>query len=171
MKKILFLALSMSLLFTSCGSLRLTPEEKKAIAAQVAQAVNTREMTIDITGIANGPSNTLSVNKEYSIQLDGKHITTYLPFFGKARSGGISELLGEASVVLTHAEVFNFGVDRSNYEQKSEYFLAFQVYDDTHTLYTFNITLFDNGEADIILAIRNKTSMRYYGVLSFETGK
>jgi hypothetical protein len=171
MKRILYFILAASLLFTSCGSLRSTPEEKKALAERVTRAVNTREMAIDITSVVNGRNSTISVNKEYSIELDGKHITTRLPFYGKTHYGGISELMGDASVVLTKAEIFNVGLDTSNFQRKGEYLLAFQAVGDNRTVYTFNITIFDNGQADILVAMKNKTSMRYYGELCFETRK
>ena len=171
MKRILLLLLAGSVLFISCGSLRTTSEEQRALAERVTRAVDTREMTIDITGVVGGQNRTTSVNKEYSIELDGKHVTTRLPFYGRTYYGGISELMGDASFVLTKAEIFNVGVDKSNYERKGEYLLAFQAVGDNRTVYTFNITLFDNGKASMIVSMKNKTSMRYYGELRGGTGK
>lgn len=164
MKRLFFLLLAASALLSSCGITRLTPEEQHA---QVAHAMNTLDMTIDITEVYRGRT----VNKEYSISMDGKHITTRLPFIGQTRYGGISELMGNVSIHLENADMFNVHLDQSKVATKGQYLLSFQARNDNQNLYTFNITLFDNGQADIIVSTTNKTSMRYLGEMSFETKK
>ena len=163
-KQILVLLLVVSAFLSSCGISRLTPEEQQA---QVVQAMNTLDMTIDITEVYRGRN----VNKEYSISMDGKHVTTRLPFIGLTRHGGLSELSGNVSIHLENAEMFNIHLDQSNVASKGQYLLSFQARNDSQNLYTFNITLFDNGHADIIVSTTNKTSMRYLGELSFITNK
>ena len=165
MKRILILLLATCAFFASCGTSRLTPEEKQARAGLVAHAVNTLDMTIDITEVYRGRT----FNKEYSIYLDGKHITTRLPFIGQTRYGGLSDLMGDVSIILENADIYNIHLDRSQVASKGQYLLSFQAKRDIRTIYTFNITLFDNGQADIIVSTTNKTSMRYLGEMSFET--
>ena len=167
MKRNILLLLAACAVFVSCGTTRLTPEEEQARAARVAQAVNTLDMTIDITEVYRGRT----FNKEYSIYLDGKHITTRLPFIGQTRYGGLSDLMGDVSILLENADIYNIHLDRSNVASKGQYLLSFQARRDIRTIYTFNITLFDNGQADIIVSTTNKTSMRYLGEMSFQTKK
>jgi hypothetical protein len=164
MKRILLLLFAASAFLGSCGVPRITPEEQHAL---VDQAVKTLDMTIDITEVYRGHN----VNKEYSITMDGKHITTRLPFYGQTRYGGLSELSGNVSIHLENAEVFNVHLDQSKLASKGQYLLSFQARNDAQTLYTFNITLFDNGQADILVSTTNKTSMRYLGEMSFENRK
>lgn len=165
MRKIIFLLLAASAFLASCGTTRLTPEEEQARKARVARAVNTLDMTINITEAYRGRT----FNGEYKIYLDGRHITTRLPYFGQVRYGGISELMGEGAVLLENAEIYNIHLDRSEVATKGMYLLSFQAKRDIRTIYTFNISVFDNGQADIILSTTNKTSMRYLGELSFQT--
>ena len=167
MKRFILLLLAACAVFVSCGTTRLTPEEEQARAARVSQAINTLDMTIDITEVYRGRT----FNKEYSIYLDGKHITTRLPFIGQTRYGGLSDLMGDVSILLENADIYNIHLDRSNVASKGQYILSFQARRDIRTIYTFNITLFDNGQADIIVSTTNKTSMRYLGEMSFETKK
>ena len=167
MKRILILLLATCAFFASCGASRLTPEEQQARAGLVAHAVNTLDMTIDITEVYRGRT----FNKEYSIYLDGKRITTRLPFTGQTRYGGLSDLMGEVSIILENADIYNIHLDRSQVASKGQYLLSFQAKRDIRTIYTFNITLFDNGQADIIVSTTNKTSMRYLGEMSFKTRK
>ena len=165
MRGIILLLLAASALLASCGTTRLTPEEEQARKARVARAVNTLDMTINITEV----SRSRTYNAEYKIYLDGQHITTRLPFVGQVRYGGISELMGDGTVLLENAEIYNIHLDRSEVATKGMYLLSFQAKRDIRTIYTFNISVFDNGQADIILSTTNKTSMRYLGELSFKT--
>ena len=163
MRKIILLLLAASTFLTSCGTTRLTPEEEQARKARVAQAVNTLDMTINITEAYRRRT----YNAEYKIYLDGRHITPRLPYFGQVRNGGIAELMGEGTILLENAEIYNIHLDRSEVATKGMYLLSFQAKRDIRTIYTFNISVFDNGQTDIILSTTNKTSMRYLGELSF----
>jgi len=167
MRKIITLLFTASLILSSCGSARLTPEEQQARAASVARAVNNLEMAIGITGVPHGTSRMTQMNKEYYIYLENGHVTTRLPFFGRAQSGGINELMGDASIVLENAPMLNVSVARSHTTQEGEYAITFQGRRDIRTIYTFFITLFDNGQADIRVSLSNNSAMLYYGELDF----
>jgi len=145
MRKIIVLLFAAALVLSSCGSARLTPEEQQARAAYVARSVNNLDMAIGITGVPNGTSRMLQMNKEYYIYLENGHVTTRLPFFGRVRSGGINELMGDASIVLENAPMYNVTVSRTHTTEHGEYALSFQAKRDLRTIYTFFITLFDNG--------------------------
>ena len=64
MRKIIIILFAASLVLSSCGSTRLTPEEQQARAANVARAVNNLDMAIGITGVPHGPSRMLQMNKD-----------------------------------------------------------------------------------------------------------
>ena len=171
MRKIIVLLFAAALVLSSCGSARLTPEEQQARAAYVARSVNNLDMAIGITGVPNGTSRMLQMNKEYHIYLENGHVTTRLPFFGRVRSGGINELMGDASIVLENAPMYNVTVSRTHTTEHGEYALSFQAKRDLRTIYTFFITLFDNGQADIRVSLSNNSAMLYYGELDFNTRK
>lgn len=171
MRKIIVLLFAAALVLSSCGSARLTPEEQQARAAYVARSVNNLDMAIGITGVPNGASRMLQMNKEYHIYLENGHVTTRLPFFGRVRSGGINELMGDASIVLENAPMYNVTVSRTHTTEHGEYALSFQAKRDLRTIYTFFITLFDNGQADIRVSLSNNSAMLYYGELDFNPRK
>jgi hypothetical protein len=98
-------------------------------------------------------------------------VTTRLPFFGRVRSGGINELMGDASIVLENAPMYNVTVSRTHTTEHGEYALSFQAKRDLRTIYTFFITLFDNGQADIRVSLSNNSAMLYYGELDFNPRK
>ena len=136
MRKIITLLFTASLILSSCGSARLTPEEQQARAASVARAVNNLEMAIGITGVPHGTSLMTQMNKEYYIYLE-------------------------------NAPMLNVSVARSHTTQEGEYAITFQGRRDIRTIYTFFITLFDNGQADIRVSLSNNSAMLYYGELDF----
>ena len=171
MRKIIVLLFAAALVLSSCGSARFTPEEQQARAAYVARSVNNLDMAIGITGVPNGTSRMLQMNKEYYIYLENGHVTTRLPFFGRVRSGGINELMGDASIVLENAPMYNVTVSRTHTTEHGEYTLSFQAKRDLRTIYTFFITLFDNGQADIRVSLSNNSAMLYYGELDFNPRK
>jgi len=171
MRKIIIILFAASLVLSSCGSTRLTPEEQQARAANVARAVNNLDMAIGITGVPHGPSRMLQMNKEYYIYLENGHVTTRLPFFGRVRSGGINELMGDASIVLENVPMYNVTVSRTNTSERGEYALSFQAKRDQRTIYTFFITIFDNGQSDIRVSLSNSSAMLYYGEIDFNPPK
>lgn len=171
MRKIIIILFAASLVLSSCGSTRLTPEEQQARAANVARAVNNLDMAIGITGVPHGPSRMLQMNKEYYIYLENGHVTTRLPFFGRVRSGGINELMGDASIVLENVPMYNVTVARSHTSERGEYALSFQAKRDQRTIYTFFITIFDNGQSDIRVSLSNNSAMLYYGEIDFNPPK
>ena len=171
MRKIFIVLFAASLALSSCGSARLTPEEQQARAANVARAVNNLDMAIGITGVPHGPSRMLQMNKEYYIYLENGHVTTRLPFFGRVRNGGINELMGDASIVLENVPMYNVTVSRSHTSERGEYALSFQAKRDQRTIYTFFITIFDNGQSDIRVSLSNSSAMLYYGEIDFNPPK
>ena len=171
MRKIFIVLFAASLALSSCGSARLTPEEQQARAANVARAVNNLDMAIGITGVPHGPSRMLQMNKEYYIYLENGHVTTRLPFFGRVRSGGINELMGDASIVLENVPMYNVTVSRTHTSERGEYALSFQAKRDQRTIYTFFITIFDNGQSDIRVSLSNSSAMLYYGEIDFNPPK
>ena len=171
MRKIIIILFAASLVLSSCGSTRLTPEEQQTRAANVARAVNNLDMAIGITGVPHGPSRMLQMNKEYYIYLENGHVTTRLPFFGRVRNGGINELMGDASIVLENVPMYNVTVSRSHTSERGEYALSFQAKRDQRTIYTFFITIFDNGQSDIRVSLSNNSAMLYYGEIDFNPPK
>lgn len=165
MKKILAFVFA-AVVLVSCGSgYRMTRAEREALAADVAWSVDHLDMIIDITTIfpQRGPS--IMSSRDYSIVMNDGIIRTRLPFFGESRTSvGYGE---EASIVLNDAPMENVVVDRSRAKRKGEYRISFKARR-RGTVYHFNISVFENGSADIRVSSSGRSTMHYTGDLYFE---
>lgn len=166
MKKILAFVFA-AVVLVSCGSgYRMTRAEREALAGEVAWSVDHMDMIIDVTGIypQRGPS--IMSSREYSILINDGIIRTRLPFFGESRTSVVYGV-DETSIVLDNAILENLVIDRSRVLRKGEYRISFKARRRS-TIYRFNISVFDNGSADIRVTSPGRSTMRYTGELYFE---
>ena len=101
MKKIIAIAMAASLLLLGgCASLRLTPEEKAQMAAQIQENLDNRTFEIDVDHMNPRRGMSQSVTN-YSIKIDGDKIVSHLPYIGAAWNlpyGGGKGLSFEAKI-------------------------------------------------------------------------
>lgn len=169
MKKILaFLICAAALL--SCGtSYRMTQAEREALASDVAWSVDNMDMIIDITAIYPFRGPMKMTNHEYSLVIHDGVARTRLPFFGESRTSVIYGV-DDSSIVLEDEPIRDLVIDRSRVRTKGQYEIFFTA-QRRQTLYSFNISVFDNGTADIHVTATSKTPMHYSGELYFEPVK
>ena len=161
MKKLLTLVLAAAaLVLGGCASLQMTPEEKAAEKARIAQVVSDKldacqyEITVDMMYPRRGPSQRLT--SPYSLRIDKNKIHSYLPYFGVAYS-----------VPYGGGKALNFDGEISRYvenvtgKRDQRQFLA-QVTNDEDT-YIYRITVYDNGRADIRVVSRNREEISFSG--------
>ena len=165
MKKILAFVFAAALL-VSCGpSYRMSRAQREALASDVAWSVDHMDMIIDVTTIypQRGPS--IMSSREYSLVMHDGVVRTRLPFFGESRvAAGYGE---DASIVLNDAPLENLVIDRSRVARKGEYRISFKARR-RGTTYHFNISVFEDGGADIRVTSPGRTPMSYTGELYFE---
>lgn len=165
MKKLLFIApalLAAVLLAAGCGASRMTPEEKKAEEARIAEEVqaclDARQYKIVVESIHPMRGTTRYSDGTYSLRVDGSKVYSHLPFFGVAYSvpyGGGKAL------------VFDDDIDEYYMEQgrrKDRQIITFLT-DNGEDIVVFTVTVFDTGSADIHVKSRNRESISFRGHL------
>lgn len=169
MKKILALLFA-AVLLASCGSsYRMSQAEREALAADVAWSVDNMDMIIDITAIYPFRGPMKMTNREYSLVIHDGVARTRLPFFGESRTSVIYGV-DDSSIVLEDEPILDLVIDRSRVQRKGQYEIFFSARR-RQTVYNFNISVFENGAADIHVTTPSKTPMHYTGELYFEPAK
>lgn len=152
------------LLLTGCGSAKMTPQQKKEQEARIASLVweklDARSFTIDVDFMTPLRGGGRALNSPYSIKVDGDTIDSHLPYVGDARS-----------VPYGGGKGFTFKDEIDEYKdsgiQKDRRVLTLSVNTDEDSI-VFNITIFDNGKADIRVNSRNRDDIGYMGNLNFD---
>lgn len=160
MKKILTVFALATL--TACSS--LTPAEKAAeeakIASQVENALTERhyKITINRMNPRRGPS--VSVSNDFSLEVKGDTLISYLPYFGRAYS-----------IPYGGGKGLNFTAPIKDYQEEKGHkdgTLIRMTVDNEEDLLTFNIEVFSNGNTTIDLTMRDKESISYSGEMDLE---
>ena len=155
------------LVITSCGTTRMTSEEKKRQETLIANAVcaklDARSYEIDVDYMSPLRGGGRSVTFGYNVKVDGDNIKSYLPYVGEARSvpyGGGSGL--------------NFEDTIDDYQdsglKKGRRNITITTTTDEDT-FVFNITVYDNTKADIRVHSRNRDDISYIGYLKLKDGE
>ncbi|MBQ2151571.1 MAG: DUF4251 domain-containing protein [Bacteroidales bacterium] len=153
-KSLLTVLAAAALLLCGCSALRLTPEDKARIAAQVQENLDNRKYTIDVTEMhpLRGPSRQVT---GFSLKIDGNKIFSCLPYFGVA----YNVPYGGGKGLNFDAEISDY-IDTTPKADRRQIMLATYNGED-HFVYT--ITVFANGRASIDVNSRNREPMSYYG--------
>ncbi len=160
MRKVLIL-LSMLVLFSACGTARLTPEQKREQAARTAQLVNQRldartyRISVDYMYPLRGRGRAVTDN--YSLTVDGNKVSSHLPYFGAA----YSVPYGGGKALVFDDEIKDYSEDTSRADRRRIQFST----DNGEDFIVYTVTVFDNGEADIHVNCRNRDDIRYRGTL------
>ncbi len=160
MKKSLFIAV-ISILAVSCGILFpvSTPEEEKAVAENVNNAISDMEFRIDVSTVLPMAGPAIQTYGEYYLEIRDGKVTSYLPFRGTST---IVSFTGPS------------GIEFEDYPIKPK--VSGQRKKDAPTRIRFNaesgseewevtIEVWDNGTASIDCNNAYKSPMRYQGNL------
>jgi hypothetical protein len=157
MRKILFFVIAISAITLSgCASLKVTPEEKAALEAQILENLDNRTFCIDVDQMIPRRGGTQHVNN-YSLTVDGDKLISHLPYFGQAWNlpyGGGKGLSFE-SKISDYIETYPK-------PDRRQITLATNNGEDT---FVFVIEVFNNGKSTIDVRSRNREPIGYYGIM------
>jgi hypothetical protein len=163
MKKILFTLMAAAILFSGCGVLNESREDRlirqEREAQMLIQGIESGHYRINIDRMIPLRGQSKHVDA-YSVRVKGDHIVSYLPYFGRAWDlpyGGGHGLNFEAdiqeSVVYREAD--------GSYTVR----LLIKTDEDTH-VYTFQI--FTSGKATLLVQSKNREPINFYGDYDFD---
>lgn len=152
-------------LAAGCGALRQSAAERKAegsrVAALVQQKLDARKYTIkvDFLNPTRGASRNVG-GEGYSLTVDGDKVNSHLPYAGVS-----------TSVPYGGGKVLTFVDDIDEYKElqaKSDRRVFVFTTDNDEDVVTFEVTVFDNGQADISVRSQNREQISFRGQLETE---
>ena len=162
MKRFTILILVISAIACSlegCASTRMTTAEKAAKtekeAAQIRDSLSNWTFTINAYRMFPGRGTAKSISSGYQVKVNGDDFSSHLPYIGEAWNvpydGG-------------HALTFKSKIiDRSLTQVKPDCYEVKIALRDSEDDYLYTITVFDNGNANILVNCRNRESIRFSG--------
>lgn len=158
MKKFLFLSL-MSIALAACSTLSSAEKaEREAKHAQaVEKALSDRHYTVNVSVAIPRRGNVVHVSSDYSLQVKGDTLISYLPYFGRAYSlpyGGGKALNFTAPIKEYQSEMGCKG------NTKVEI-----IVDNEEDIFTYRLDIFPDGNTSIDVSSRNRESISYSGQL------
>ena len=152
MRKCLLL-LATAVMMGACVT--LTPEQKAQLAQMVNKALDKRHYTIDIRTMTPNRGATKNVTSNWSLEVRGDTLISYLPYAGRAYN-----------VPYGGGNGMNFTAPIKKYQdtkgKKDDRLIVIEVDNDNDT-YTFSLEVFDNGRTDIDVQSREREFISYSG--------
>ncbi len=147
-----------------CGILnQKSPEaiaEEQKTEKLVQDKLDSKQFTVNVNYMMPTKGGSKAVNGAYSLTIDGDSIDSYLPYIGGATSVPYGGGKG-----LTFKDKITQYTD-SGWE-KDQRKISATTENGEDTL-TYNITVFKNGSASIIVTSRNRDTISYRGLLDME---
>jgi predicted small secreted protein len=151
-----FIILAAALTLASCGTMKLTTEEKQELAESIQNSINEKKFEIDINMMNPMRGRSRRVTG-FSVLVQGDTLISHLPYFGEARSipyGGGTGL---------------------NFEEEIESYNAVAKKDDCIEVdivtrhegdkLTYNFDIYDNGTAYLTVTSYNRDNISYTGYI------
>lgn len=149
------------LLLVACSS--LTPAEKAERQAKLALAVEKalaeRHYKVGIVMMYPNRGKTVNISPDFSLEVKGDTLVSYLPYFGRAYNipyGGGKGLNFTAPIAEYHSEKGRKGATLVKIKVKNE-----------EDVYTFLLEIYDNGSTTIDMMSHERESIRYSGEIEF----
>ena len=149
------------LLLVACSS--LTPAEKAERQAKLAMAVEKalaeRHYKVGIVMMYPNRGKTVNISPDFSLEVKGDTLVSYLPYFGRAYNipyGGGKGLNFTAPIAEYHSEKGRKGATLVKIKVKNE-----------EDVYTFLLEIYDNGSTTIDMMSHERESIRYSGEIEF----
>jgi hypothetical protein len=152
MRKYLLL-LAASVMMAACVT--LTPEEKAQLSKAVNIALDERHYTIDIQTMTPNRGATKNVASNWSLEVKGDTLISYLPYMGRAYQipyGGGKGLNFTAPIKTYH----------ESKGKKDERRIVIEV-DNENDTHTYSLVVFDNGRADLDVQSKEREFISYSG--------
>ncbi len=139
----------------ACGTLTAAQQAERALA--VENALKTRHYTVDIQMMYPKRDIGRNVASDYSLEVRGDTVVSYLPYFGRAYS-----------VPYGGGKGYNFTAPIKRYQSfkdsKGRTLVEF-VTDNDEDFITYQLMVFDNGQTTIDVIAREREPISYSGEL------
>ena len=151
-----FILITAALVLSACATGgRTAVERSRQKAAEVAEAVETRHFTVSVRTAYPTGGAAVPVAGDYSLELRGDSVVSYLPYFGR----GYTLPYGRGKGLNFTAEATGYAVGRGGKDMSR---IEFDVKND-EDFYKFTVELFDNGQASIYVIPQQRTRIAYSG--------
>lgn len=138
-------------------------EKKEQKAKEVKELLESGSFRIDVNRALPMSGSAVNLTSPYSLELRGDSIISHLPYFGRAYSvpyGGGDGL--HFSEPFTDKEI--------EFDHKGTADIKIEVRTDEDQ-YTYNIKVFDNGSASMMVQPTNRQSISFQGELEMKNEK
>lgn len=156
------------LLAAGCGVVQQSSAEKKAEAARVASAVqqnlNARQFRINVEYMypSNGGSRYVG-GDGYALVVDGDKVKSHLPYMGVA----YSVPYGGGKVLNFEDDIDSYSEEKPRDDRRKVVFST----DNGEDYIVFQVTVFDNGQADIQVRCKNRQQISFRGEMDTDAGE
>ncbi len=155
MKKYLISAVILVAMLTGCATSAERLERQAREAAMVKEALQNRRYTIDIHMMHPLRGRAVNVTSNYSVEVKGDTLVSYLPYFGRAYQvpyGGGKGLNFTAPITGYQSETDRKGTTRIMLTSENE-----------ENSYLYVLEVFSNGESSVEVQSRQRDRIYYTG--------
>lgn len=156
---IVFIACMALFILGGCATTADRAEARKQMAQQVEQALADRHFSISVDMMYPRRGRTVNLTTDYSLEVRGDTLISYLPYFGRAYNlpyGGGKGLNFTAPITGYQALKVKKDMTRVIIETQND-----------EDQYIYQIELFDNGSASVYVNSRERESINYTGRMRF----
>jgi len=165
MKKTRILRTTLVCLLALCtvwpASAQKRKEKEARIEHKIQEAIDAQQYKISVNHVLPQRGNGRAVTSNYSIEVRNDSLFSYLPYFGVAHRipyGGGKGLIFNAPISQYESKKDKKGRIRIQFDVRNE-----------EDSYTYYITMYSNGSANVDVRPTNKDSISFTGELDTET--
>ena len=156
MKKIMMITL-LALLMVACSSLTSAEKAERQLktALAVEKALSERHYKVEIAIMYPNRGKAVNVSPDFSLEVKGDTLISYLPYFGRAYNvpyGGGKGLNFTAPITEYHSEKGRKGESQITIKAQNE-----------EDVYTFFLEIYNNGNASVSVRSREREPIRFSG--------
>ena len=152
-----FVLFAFTLIIAACSSLSSAERAERAakVAQSVEKALAERRYTVSINTMLPRRGKVVNVSPDYSLEVKGDTLVSYLPYFGRA----YNVPYGGGKGLRFKAPITGYFVDSTHRNRHIIYIDAV----DTEDSYSYIITLFDAGNAAVSVTPRQRSHIEFTG--------
>ncbi len=140
----------------STAVLPVFAQQKDTAAQQVSNGINARKFTFTAQTASPQSGRLIQLTSPYDIRIGSDTIVSYLPYFGRAYVAPINTQ--DAGLEFTSVG-FSYEVDKG---KKDEWDVAIKT-KDLRDNYTLLFTIYNNGQAQLLVSSSNRQPIRFDG--------
>lgn len=153
--KNLLTAMTVLLLLAACATSAERAEQAARMAVAVDQALASRHYKVSVQTMHPRRGRIVNVTSDYSLEVRGDTLVSYLPYFGRAYN-----------IPLNGGKGMNFTAPILRYEQTKDAkgcTCVVLVTDNREDVLTYRVDIFSNGRASIYVNSREREPISYEG--------